>query len=149
MVELFSIWTNQVVRAVDNQEISKLFLKGVEKFNNMEFYEAHDYFEEIWSDYKINNRLYLQGIIQLSVAYFHISNDNKNGGCSLLKKAISKLEQFNFFILDDFSSDKIAIHNTDEIKSAAKKSYSQILSIENTIDFDWSLAPKIILEYGK
>ena len=134
-----------MVRAVDNQEISKLFLKGVEKFNNMEFYDAHDYFEEIWSDYKINNRLYLQGMIQLSVAYFHISNDNKNGGCSLLKKSISKLEQFNFFILDDSVSNRIAIQNTDEIKSAAKKSYSQILSIYYTIYFYWSLSPKIIL----
>tara|TARA_Y100000588_G_C13795572_1_gene728575 strand:- start:87 stop:491 length:405 start_codon:yes stop_codon:yes gene_type:complete len=134
---------------MSNKEIKILFLKGVKKFNDMEFYDAHDYFEEIWSDYKINNRLYLQAMIQLSVAYFHISNDNKNGGCSLLKKAIEKFEKFNCFTLDDSLKNKISIQNIDEITSAANKSYKHILSIDDVIDFDWSLAPKIILIHGK
>ena len=132
-----------------NQEASKLFLKGVEKFNNMEFYDAHEYFEDIWSHYTIKDRLYLQGIIQLSVAYFHILNDNRNGGCSLFKKAIHKLAQFNFFILNESASDNITVHNVDEIIDSANKSYNKLLSIDKVVDFDWKLAPKIIVSDGK
>ena len=69
-------------------EVKKIFNRGVECFNSKNYYTAHDCFEEIWTDYKINDRLFIQALIQLSVAYFHISNINKGGAIGLFKKTI-------------------------------------------------------------
>ena len=36
----------------DNQDIKDiLFLKGLKSFNESDFYDAHEYWEELWSDY--------------------------------------------------------------------------------------------------
>ena len=59
----------------DNQDIKDiLFLKGLKSFNESDFYDAHEYWEELWSDYILSDRKFIQGLIQLAVAYFHITN---------------------------------------------------------------------------
>ena len=70
------------------QQVLNLFENGVRKFNSRNFYEAHEYFEEIWVNYKVKDRLFIQSLIQLSVAYFHISNMNRNGAIGLFRKTI-------------------------------------------------------------
>ena len=54
----------------------KLFLKGIENFNNLKFYDAHECWEEIWTEISIPDDKFFQALIQLSVAYFHILNQN-------------------------------------------------------------------------
>ena len=53
-----------------------LFNKGIEAFNNRQFYDAHEYWEELWLDYKLNDAQFIQGLIQLAVSYFHFFNQN-------------------------------------------------------------------------
>ena len=72
----------------------ELFLMGVEKFNSKEFYDAHEYLEEIWQEHHVPDRLFIQSLIQLAVAYFHISNINKNGAKGLFNKSIKKLRLY-------------------------------------------------------
>ena len=125
------------------RKISSLFVLGVQNFNNHNFYAAHENFEDIWSNYQIKDRLYLQGLIQLSVSYFHISNDNLNGALSLAKKAIEKIKKYDSFFLKDLNSCTIKIVNINEILSAAYCSYDNLLSIKKVSEFNWGTPPKI------
>ena len=52
----------------------ELFHKGLEAFQKHNFYDAHEYWEDLWSDYRLEDAKFIQGLIQLSVGYFHISN---------------------------------------------------------------------------
>ena len=73
-----------------------LFNKGIEAFNNREFYDAHEYWEELWLDYKLNDAQFIQGLIQLAVSYFHFFNQNLNGARSMLKKCLKKIDPIEF-----------------------------------------------------
>ena len=74
----------------------KIFTKGLEAFNNKKFYDAHEYWEELWLDYKLKDARFIQGLIQLSVSYFHLFNNNQKGACSMIKKCLEKFEGFEF-----------------------------------------------------
>tara|TARA_Y100000590_G_C15225471_1_gene827936 strand:- start:185 stop:571 length:387 start_codon:yes stop_codon:yes gene_type:complete len=114
-------------------EVKKIFNRGVECFNSKNYYTAHDCFEEIWTDYKINDRLFMQALIQLSVAYFHISNINKGGAIGLFKKSIKKLELYK--------DKKNIIKNINTIIDSANKSYKLVSEIDDIKLFNWELAP--------
>ena len=58
------------------EKIDYLFNKGVELFNKKKFYDAHEEWEEMWSDYYLIDRLFIQGLIQLTVSFYHLSTNN-------------------------------------------------------------------------
>ena len=74
----------------------ELFNKGLSAFQRHDFYDAHEYWEELWLDYKIKDALFVQGLIQLSVSYFHYFNGNINGSRSMIKKSLKKFDAYNF-----------------------------------------------------
>ena len=39
------------------EDINKrdLFLKGIKAFNNCRYYDAHEYWEELWIDYQLKD----------------------------------------------------------------------------------------------
>ena len=74
----------------------ELFQKGIDAFNNQHFYDAHEYWEELWLDYKLTDASFIQGLIQLAVSYFHYFNGNLRGARSMSKKCLSKFEQFEY-----------------------------------------------------
>ncbi len=121
---------------MDNESL-KIFIKGVDQFNLRNYYDSHECFEDIWINHHLDNRLFIQGLIQLSVAYFHISNDNKNGAMSLFKKSIKKLN-------NDNNNDNL-ISNINNVIDSAYKSYNYLQSIDSMYEFDWTLAPKLKL----
>ena len=73
----------------------ELFQKGIDAFNNRKFYEAHEYWEELWLDYKLTDATFIQGLIQLAVSYFHLFNQNLNGARSMIRKCLGKFEGIN------------------------------------------------------
>ena len=112
----------------------KLFLDGVDHFNKKLFYEAHESWETLWTDYNLDDALLIQGLIQLSVAYFHITNLNLKGSKNLFNKCIPKLEKY------------LQNHRGIDIKEILKisqKALEKVILIQNTKDFDWELVPKI------
>jgi predicted metal-dependent hydrolase len=115
--------------------VSKLFIRGLNEFNSKNFYDSHEHFEDIWTNYVIEDRLFIQALIQLAVAYFHISNDNKNGAISLFKKTIGKLDNY-------IDSNKLILNINDVIKST-HESYQHLQLIDNMNEFNWKLAPKL------
>ena len=70
----------------------ELFQKGIDAFNKRKFYDAHEYWEELWLDYKLDDARIIQGLIQLSVSYFHLFNQNLKGARSMLKKCLKKFD---------------------------------------------------------
>ena len=72
----------------------ELFQKGFDAFNDRCFYDAHEYWEELWLDYKLNDATFIQGLIQLAVSYFHLFNNNLKGARSMIKKCLTKFEGF-------------------------------------------------------
>ena len=73
---------------------TKLFNQGIEAFNNRCFYEAHEHWEELWLDYKLKDASFIQGLIQLSVSYFHYFNGNLKGARSMVLKCIKKFDNY-------------------------------------------------------
>ena len=73
----------------------ELFHQGLEAFNNRRFYDAHEFWEELWLDYKLEDAYFIQGLIQLAVSYFHYFNGNIKGARSMAKKCLVKFEPFD------------------------------------------------------
>jgi uncharacterized protein len=68
--------------------------QGVEEFNGAHFFEAHDTLEDLWRDTSGPLRLFYQGLIQLAVGFYHLSNGNRRGALNLLEKGLAKLEAY-------------------------------------------------------
>ena len=116
-------------------EFKNIFIKGIECFNQKKYYAAHEYFEEMWTGYKLDDKLFIQALLQLSVAYFHISNSNRNGALGLFKKSISKLDRY----LDTYQD----IVNINSVIKSAHESYNSVIENKDIDEFDWSLTPEL------
>ena len=75
-------------------EEEKFFKEGIMAFNEKRFYDAHEHWEEIWVNYKLKDAKFIQGLIQVSVSYFHLFNGNLKGARSMIRKSIGKFESF-------------------------------------------------------
>ena len=79
-----------------NQESTKSskdsLFTALNLFNNHEWYEAHDAFEEIWHSVNGDERQVIQGILQVSVAQFHLSKGNFNGATILLGEGLGRIK---------------------------------------------------------
>lgn len=65
--------------------------EGIDLFNNKDFFAAHDYFEEKWIDAEKNERLFFQGMVQISVGCYHLICKNYKGSLSQYTKGTDKL----------------------------------------------------------
>ena len=68
--------------------------KGVELFNSHHFWHAHEAWEERWLNATGDEKLFLQGLIQLAAAYHHVQRSTYSGGIRLFDAALRKLERF-------------------------------------------------------
>jgi len=68
--------------------------KAAEEFNAGRFFECHDTLEEVWQGTRGPARDFLQGWIQISVGFYHLSNGNLGGGASQLEKGLAKLQAY-------------------------------------------------------
>ena len=70
------------------------YLEGLRLFNEEEFFEAHDVWEELWSESLGDEKRFLQGLIQASVSLFHFGNDNFGGARKLYDSCRAKLDPY-------------------------------------------------------
>ncbi|NER79703.1 MAG: DUF309 domain-containing protein [Leptolyngbya sp. SIO1D8] len=68
--------------------------QGISQFNDGEFHACHDTLEAIWMEAQIPEKPFFQGILQLAVALYHLSNHNWQGAAILLGEGIRRLEPF-------------------------------------------------------
>jgi hypothetical protein len=65
--------------------------KGVLLFNHHLFFEVHEVLEAQWIKESGEERRFLQGLIQIAVAFYHLSNHNLRGALSLLHDGVEKI----------------------------------------------------------
>ena len=70
----------------DLSKINALYNEGKKEFLDGKYYDAHEVWEDLWSDYYLKDRKFIQGLIQLSVSFVHLKNGNMVGAKNLLKK---------------------------------------------------------------
>lgn len=70
------------------------FWQGVEQFNQQEFYACHDTLEALWMEAVEPEKRFYQGILQIAVACYHLSNLNWRGAVILLGEGIGRLRDY-------------------------------------------------------
>ena len=68
--------------------------EGIKLFNDGSYFEAHDYFEEMWMDSNDKEKYFLQALVQVSVGTYHLVNNNLQGAVSQYTKTLTKLEKY-------------------------------------------------------
>ena len=114
-----------------NNKKQELFSRGINLFNNRQFYDAHEYWEELWLEYHLSDKKFIQALIQLTVAYYHLSTGNTKGARSLLNKSLDKMK---LFIPENRGI------NVNEIINAI---YSSIEMIDSEERFNWDIVPQL------
>lgn len=77
-----------------NQEIPPTFWHGVEQFNQGQFYACHDTLEALWIEATEPQKTFYQGILQIAVGIYHLSNSNWRGAVILLGEGINRLQPY-------------------------------------------------------
>src|SRR5690625_3467270 len=68
--------------------------RGIAMYNRGMFYECHEVLEDAWRAESDDVRYLYQGILQIGVAFHHLSNDNWRGAVGLLTGGIEKVSRF-------------------------------------------------------
>jgi predicted metal-dependent hydrolase len=70
------------------------FQRGIGEFNRGCFFECHDTLEDLWHETRGVDRLFLQGLIQVSVGFYHLLNRNYKGATSQFTRGLNKLQKY-------------------------------------------------------
>jgi len=70
------------------------FWQGVAQFNQRQFYACHDTLEAVWLEAPESHKKFYQGILQIAVACYHLSNLNWQGAVILLGEGIKRLSYY-------------------------------------------------------
>ena len=111
---------------------AELFAKGLAAFNARDFYDAHEYWEDLWRDFQLPDRKFVQGLIQLAVGCFHLTNDNLNGARGLFTKTLPKLEPY---------APRQRGLDVAAMVQFVRQAREQVDAIAGCGDFDWSHLP--------
>ncbi|HEX7151170.1 MAG TPA: DUF309 domain-containing protein [Thermoanaerobaculia bacterium] len=68
--------------------------EGVAHFNFHRFWEAHESWEHLWLADRTPEREFLQGLIQLAAAYYHVRRGNVRGATRLFDAGLRRLDPF-------------------------------------------------------
>ena len=85
------------------------------------YFEVHEILEEVWMGEFGKEREFLQALIQIGVAYYHLSNYNTRGFKLLLENALELLESYSGIIhtvnVDKLKEDIKRAMETEEVIS--------------------------------
>jgi predicted metal-dependent hydrolase len=68
--------------------------RGIGEFNTGYYFECHDTLEEMWTGVRGPSRDFFQGLIQVSVALYHLTSGNLAGAESMLRRALKRFEPY-------------------------------------------------------
>jgi hypothetical protein len=121
----------------------KLYLDGIQLFNEHEFFDAHEVWEDIWHmAYGLKHSFY-QGMIQCAVALEHYRRSNPRGVLSLYKSYQTKFRDV---------PERFMGLNVRTFLAEMERVLRPVISAEPTLErgeiaLDLSETPKIALEY--
>jgi hypothetical protein len=109
----------------------KEIIEGINLFNRADFFSAHDFFEELWFESENTDKLFFQGLVQISVGCYHLICGNFYGAFSQLSKGKTKLKNYLP------SHGNIDLRSLlDDIDLLLEELNMTISSKKNKIDFD-------------
>jgi uncharacterized protein len=113
--------------------------QGIEMYNQGLYYECHEVLEDTWREESDDVRYLYQGILQIGVAFHHLSNDNWRGAVGLLSGGVEKVSRYLPECMDV---------NTEKLVREAQACLDMLneLGKENVRQFDWSMVPRIDLD---
>ena len=117
---------------MNNNYEESYFERGMAEYEKGDYFQAHDIWEELWSDYSQKDRLFIQGLIQLSVSFVHLQNGNLTGARNLLMKCRPKF--------DNYSGNQRGI-NIQDLKESLEILSIIYKELKTPRDFDWDLVP--------
>ena len=68
--------------------------EGLRDYNSARFFDAHEAWESVWLHAPQPEKLFLQALIQVTVAFHHLQRNNFLGATRLLNAALRKLEPY-------------------------------------------------------
>lgn len=71
-----------------------LFQQGISEFKARDYYRCHDSLEALWLETVEPEKTFVQGILQIAVACYHLTNANGKGGMILLGEGIKRLKEY-------------------------------------------------------
>src|ERR1700737_4766824 len=77
-----------------DEEERRLFDKGGDEFNRGFYFECHDTLEEMWTGLRGPTRDFFQGLIQVSVAFYHLGNANSVGASSMMRRGLKRFAAY-------------------------------------------------------
>jgi len=76
------------------EEIPEEFWTGVDQFNQQQYYACHDTLEALWIEADQADKGFYQGILQVAVGLYHLSNENWRGAVILMGEGINRLYSY-------------------------------------------------------
>ena len=70
------------------------FWVGIEQFNQGDYYACHDTLEAIWLEANPSEQAFYQGILQIAVGLYHLTNLNWQGAAILLGEGSNRLNAY-------------------------------------------------------
>jgi len=70
------------------------FRIGIAHFNAEEFFDAHEVWEEWWHECPLEDRRFVQSLIQAAVSLYHWGNANAAGAVTLFRRGREKASEY-------------------------------------------------------
>lgn len=119
----------------DEGRKEELYLKGLEAYHLGKYNDAHEFWEDLWCHYYLKDKIFIQGLIMLTVSFAHLQYGNLNGAKGLIKKCQIKFADYN------------GIHrniNVNILMKEIRTVEEYYNTIEKTSEFNWDLVPELI-----
>ena len=68
--------------------------EGLRLYHAGEFFAAHEAWETVWLRAQEPEKMFLQGLIQVTAAFHHLQRNNPQGTALLLQAALGRLERY-------------------------------------------------------
>ncbi|MBI3935036.1 MAG: DUF309 domain-containing protein [Acidobacteria bacterium] len=65
--------------------------EGIALFNRGEFFECHEVLEAVWLESSGEEKIFLQGLIQVAVSFHHLRRGNFTGSSRLMRAGLEKI----------------------------------------------------------
>lgn len=71
-----------------------LWNRGIDLFNEQEFFECHEVLEDLWNLQEEPDKQLTQGVLQIAVGYLHIGRSNPVGAIKLFRRGLARIQPF-------------------------------------------------------
>jgi predicted metal-dependent hydrolase len=115
-------------------EKDNLFQEVMKQYKAMDYFESHEAWEDLWSDYYLEDRKFVQGLIQLAVSFVHIGNGNMIGAKNLLRKCKEKFNEFTG--VQRGIQIKILLNQIEMVRLTYE-------GLNDPSEFDWDVVPTL------